>query len=159
MVTTARTTGPDAIFRAPSPIPLLLVYLSGSVSRKTVLTQSVCVCVLTGWKISWGWGTSTQSQDTILGQPTRAGLSGPAWSSPATPEPFSVFFQVPSPGLNESPWTKLEALCCKIRGQANLERGCLPCLCPAPRSPALPFLPSFLPHERLTPSSSTTPSC
>lgn len=72
-----------------------------------------------------------------------ASLSGPAWLSPATPEAFGVFFQISGPGLEaleESPRTKLKALCCKTRGQANLEYDCLPCGAPLsgsrePRAP------------------------
>lgn len=40
--TTAGTKSPSAIFRVPSPT---LVYPVGSVARKILLTQCVCVCV------------------------------------------------------------------------------------------------------------------
>ena len=113
----------------------------------------MCV-VLTGEKIV---GDLREVQGRNSRATHRVGLPGPAWLSPDTPEAFGVFFQIPGPGLealDESPRTKLKALCCKTRGQANLECGCLPCGAPlsGSREPRAPLTSA---PRKLEPSSST----
>lgn len=147
---------PSAIFLVPSPT---LVYPVGSVARKILLTQCVCVrasvcVVLTGGKIV-GDLREVPGRNSRTAHP--AGLPGPAWLSLDTPEAFGVFFQIPGPGLealDESPRTKLKALCCKTRGQANLECSCLPCGAPLSysREPCAPLTSA---PRKLEPSSST----